>query len=108
MADSPGIAVNLATLSTLVTGTTTVTTTGTTVRITATPTPIRGIWLSADLVVGAVITVGDSSVVGWATGMRGIILTPGNPPVYLPITDLSFLWVDSMADGGKLCYAYHT
>ena len=108
MADSPGQAVNLATLSTLVSGTTTVTTTGTTVQITSTPTPIKGVWLSADIYAGAIMTVGDSAVVGWQTGTKGIVLSPGNPPVYLPIYDLSFLWVDSNTNGGKLAYAYHT
>ena len=108
MSDSPGIGVNLATLSTVVSGTVTVTTTGTTVQLTSTPTPIKGVWLSADLIAGGVMTVGDSGGVGSVSGMKGIILSPGNAPIYLPIYDLSFLWVDSNINGGKLSYAYHT
>lgn len=92
----------------IVSGTKTVTTAGTAVRITATPTTIKGIWVNADLLAGIVVTVGDSSVVGNASGMKGIVLTPGNPPIFLPINDLSLLWVDAQSNGGKLAYLYMT
>lgn len=94
--------------STLVTGTKTVTTAGTPVQVNAASTPIKGVWVNADLLAGTVVTVGDSSVVGNASGMRGLILTPGNPPIFLQITNLNLLWVDAQANGGKLAYTYLT
>lgn len=90
--------------SAIVSGTKTVTTAGTAVRITAAATPIKGVWLNADLLAGIVVTVGDSSVVGNASGMKGVVLTPGNQPIFLPVTDLSLLWVDAVSNGGKLAY----
>lgn len=90
--------------STPVSGTKTVTTAGTAVQITAIATPIKGVWLNADLLAGAVVTVGDSAVVGNASGMRGVVLTPGNPPIFMQVTDLSSLWVDAQSNGGKLAY----
>lgn len=106
MADAGAISVATVFASGIVSGTVTVTTTGTTVQITATSTPIKGVWLSGDIFSGAVMVVGDSAVVGGASGMQGIVITPGNPPIFLQINDLSRLWVDSNTAGGKLCYAY--
>lgn len=107
--DSTGTEVTLPSNATgVVSGTKTVTTAGTAVRITATPTTIKGVWVNADIKQGAIITVGDASVVGNASGMRGVVLTPGNPPIFLAITDLSLLYVDSDTNGGKLAYLYTT
>lgn len=92
----------------VVSGTKTVATAGTAVQVTATPTTIKGVWVNADLIAGIVVTVGDSSVVGNVSGMKGLVLTPGNPPVFLTITDLSLLYVDSQLNGGKLAYLYTT
>ncbi len=107
--DSAGTQINPPSVATgVVSGTKTVTNAGTAVRITATPTTIKGIWVNADLIAGIVVTVGDSSVVGNASGMKGIVLTPGNPPIFLAINALSLLWVDSQTNGGKLAYFYTT
>lgn len=107
--DSSGNELIVPSLATaVVSGTTTVTTAGTAVRITSTPTTIKGIWLNADLIVGIAVTVGDSSVVGNAAGMRGVVLIPGNQPIFLAINDLSLLWVDAQANGGRLSYLYVT
>lgn len=107
--DASGNALTPPSLSTaIVSGTKTVTTAGTAVRITATPTTIKGIWINADLLAGIVVVVGDSSVVGNASGMKGVVLTPGNQPIFLAINDLSLLWVDAQANGGKLAYLYTT
>ena len=105
MVDSSGSQINIPTAATgVVSGTTTVTTAGTAVRITATPTTIKGVWVNADLLAGIVVTVGDASVVGNVSGMKGTVLTPGNPPIFIEITDLSLLYVDAQANGGKLAY----
>ena len=90
----------------IVTGTKTVTTAGTAVQITATPTTIKGVFLSADIIAAIVLSVGDSGVVANVTGQKGIILIPGNDPIFLAVNDLSLLWVDSQTNGGKLSYAY--
>lgn len=92
----------------IVSGTKTVTTAGTAVQVTATPTTIKGVWVSADFLAGIPVVVGDASVVGNVSGLKGAVLMPGNPPIFLDITDLSLLWVDSQTNGGKLSYLYQT
>ena len=105
--DSSGNEVVTESLATgIVSGTKTVTTAGTAVRITASSTPMKGIYLSADIIVGKVIAIGDSGVVANVSGQKGIILIPGNDPVFLKVSDLSLLWIDSQTDGGKLSYCY--
>ncbi len=109
MVDTSGNQINLPTAASgIVSGTKTVTTAGTAVQVTATPTTIKGVWVNADLLAGIVVTVGDSSVKGNGSGMKGIVLTPGNPPQFLQINDLSLLWVDAQSNGGKLAYLYTT
>ena len=108
MADTSPLPVTPVFASGIVSGTVTVTTTGTTVQISSSLLTIRGIWLSGDTFSGAIMTVGDSAVVGWASGMKGVVIVPGNQPVFLPMTELSRLWVDSDTNGGKLSYAYLT
>lgn len=105
--DSSGNEISIPSAGTsIVSGTKTVTTAGTAVQVSAGSVAIKGIWVCADLIVGIVVTVGDSSVVGNATGMKGLVLTPGNPPIFISITNLNTIWVDSQTNGGKLCYAY--
>lgn len=94
--------------STIVSGTKTLTTAGTAVRITATATPCKGVWVCADFLQGATITIGDSAVVGNASGIKGITLFPGSPPIFLAINDLSLLYIDSDTNGAKLAYNYIT
>ena len=89
----------------IVTGSKTVTTAGTAVQITTTATPIGGVWLAADMS-GGPMAVGDSSVLAANNSQQGVILTPGNQSTFVPINDLSLLWVDAQTSGNKLCYAY--
>ena len=106
--DSSGneIGLGLGSGSSIVSGTKTVTTAGTAVQVSASPVPCKGVWVCCDLIVGVVVVVGDSAVVGNASGMKGVILTPGNPPIFLAVTNLNLLWVDAQANGGKLSYLY--
>lgn len=91
----------------IVTGTKTVTTSGSAVQVTTVSTPIAGVWLSGDTEgSGGVIVVGDSSVNAIEGSQQGITIVPGNPSIFLPISNLNLLWVDSASDSGKLCYAY--
>lgn len=92
----------------IVTGTKTVATAGTPVQISAGSVTIKGIWLNADIIAAIPVVVGDSGVVGNVTGMKGIILIPGNDPIFLSISELNTLWVDAANNGGKLAYAYLT
>ena len=89
----------------IVTGTKTVTAAGTCEQVTATSTPIGGVWVAADLGSGP-LTVGDSATKATAGSMQGIVLIPGNPSIFVPIDNLNKLYVDSQTNGHKLCYAY--
>lgn len=89
----------------IITGTKTVTTAGTAVQVTTSATPIGGVWVAADMG-GGPLAVGDSSVLAANSSQQGVILTPGNPSTFIPINDLSLLWVDAQTSGHKLCYAY--
>lgn len=90
----------------IVSGTKTVSTAGSRVQITTTSIPMTGVWLAADTGNTNPVVVGDSSVVAAAGSEQGILLFPGNPPMFLPVTNLNMLWVDSQTNGDKLCYAY--
>ena len=92
----------------IVTGTKTVTTAGTAVRITAVSTPCKLVIISGDTVAGILCAVGDASVVANVSGQKGIVIIPGNDPVFIPINDLSLLYVDAASNGGKIAYAYLT
>lgn len=90
----------------IVSGNTTVTTAGTAVQVTATSTPIPGVWVAADSGNNNGVVVGDSSVVGGDSSMQGIVLTPGNMSIFININNLSLLYVDSETNGDKLVWAY--
>ena len=90
----------------IVSGTTTVTTAGTAVQLTATSTPIPGVWLSGDTGNSDLIVVGDSNVVATAGSQQGIVLIPGNQSIFLAINNLNLLWVDSISNGDELAWAY--
>ena len=90
----------------IVSGTTTVATAGTAVRVTATSTPIPGVWIAADLGNSDVVVVGDSSVVATLGSQQGIILVPGNSSIFLQINNLNLLWVDAVVSGAELTFAY--
>lgn len=90
----------------IVSGTVTIATAGTAQQVTATSTPIPGVWVAADLGNTNPVVVGDSSVVAANGSMQGIVLTPGNNSVFIAINDLSLLYVDSQTNGDELTYAY--
>lgn len=91
--------------SNIVSGKTTVTTALTAVRLSVASVTIKGIWLNASLA-GIVCVVGNSSVVATAGSENGIILIPGNNPVFLEVSELNTLWVDSVSNGGVLAWSY--
>ncbi len=79
---------------------------GTAVQVSATSVPCCDVYLSADIDVGKVLVVGDSTVDATNGNKNGIILIPGNDPVHIRTNDLRNLWVDSDGNGGVLCGNY--
>lgn len=91
----------------IVTGVVTVTTAGTAVRITSTSTPIAGVWVAADAqATASFFAVGDSNVNATLGSQQGIIVIPAQASIFIPVNDLSLLWVDADQNSGDLAYAY--
>lgn len=90
----------------IVSGTTTVTNSGTAVQVTATSTPIAGVWVAGDIGNTDVVVAGDSSVVGTSGSQQGLIIGPAESSIFLPINDLSLLWADAVTNGDKLIWLY--
>ena len=78
----------------------------TTTQITATSTPIGGVWIGADTLNSDIIVVGNSSVTATQTNQAGIILFAGNPSTFIPINNLNLLYMQTIVTGDRLCYAY--
>ena len=91
---------------TIVSGTTTVTTSGTAVRITATSTPIAGVWVGGDIGNAGVVLVGDVNVSATGGTQQGMIIGPAESSKFLAINDLNKLWVDADEDGDKIVWLY--
>jgi hypothetical protein len=54
----------------------------------------------------APIVVGDSSIIAAAGSQRGVVLTPGNPPVMFSVRDVSTIYVNSQQNGDAACFVY--
>ena len=91
---------------TIVSGTTTVTTSGTAVRITATSTPIAGVWVGGDIGNAGVVLVGDVNVSATSGTQQGMIIGPAESSKFLAINNLNKLWVDADEDGDKIVWLY--
>ena len=89
----------------IVTGSITATA-GTAQQLTATSTPIGGVWIGADTGNSDVVVIGNSSVIASQTNQAGIILFAGNPSVFIPVNNLNLLYMDVITTGDRLCYAY--
>jgi hypothetical protein len=85
----------------------TVTTAGTEVQLSTTEVPCEGIILQAlesnTGANGGYIVYGGSDVVAAAASRKGIALAAGES-VFLPVKDVSVVWVDATDDGMKACY----
>jgi hypothetical protein len=81
-----------------------VTSAGTAVQITSTKTPIGGVIIQALPGNTGDVTIGASTVVG-ASGAThiGINLVKGDS-IYLPIRDLSLIWVDAVTTNDAIYY----
>lgn len=72
----------------------------------STPTPCLGVWVSGDISAGQPMSVGDSNVAAGDGSWRGVIVIPGNDPVYLPCDDLSRVYFNSTSSGAVACFTY--
>jgi len=80
---------------------------GTAIQVSTTSVAIAGVWLSGDTEgAGGALVVGDANVSAVEGAQQGIVIIPGNAPIFLPINNLNLLYVDSTANDGRLCYAY--
>lgn len=85
----------------------TVTTAGTAVQLTATSTPCEGIILSAletnTGANGGYIVWGGSDVDGPASTRKGVLLAAGGS-VFIPVKDVSLVWIDGTDNSVKASY----
>ena len=79
---------------------------GTVAHVTSTNIPITGVWVGADLGNTNHIVVGDSSCEATAGSIKGIILIPGNPSIFLPVNNLNLVYYDVVTTGDRICFAY--
>jgi hypothetical protein len=78
---------------------------------TATPlssssTPCLGVWVSGDIAAGQPMSVGDANVAAGAGSWRGVIVVPGNDPVFLPCDDLNRVYFNSESASAVACFTY--
>lgn len=84
----------------------TVTSAGTAVPLVAASTYCFMVLLSADLANTSPIVVGNADVVAALDAQKGVVLTPGNPPVMFLVRDVADIYVDSITDGDSVCFVY--
>lgn len=80
---------------------------------TATPlssgsTPCLGVWVSGDIAAGQPMSVGDSLVGAGSGSWRGVIVIPGNDPVFIPCDDLNKVYFNSESSAAVACFTYFT
>ena len=90
----------------IVSGRKTVTPAGTAVQITTTSIQCFLVLLSADLANTSPIVIGSSNVVAALDSQKGVVLTPGNPPLVFPIRNVSDIYVDVITAGDSVCFVY--
>jgi len=64
------------------------------------------ILLSADLGNTSPVVIGNADVVAANGSQKGVVLTPGNPPVMFLVRDVSSIYVDSQTNGDAVCFVY--
>lgn len=79
---------------------------GTAEKLVATETQCFMVMLSADLGNKAPIVIGNSDVVAANGSMKGVVLTPGNPPAIFSVRDAASIYIDSQQDGDAVCFTY--
>lgn len=79
---------------------------GTATPLSLTSVPCLGVWISGDIAAGQPIAVGDANVAAGAGSWRGVIVIPGNDPVFLPCDNLNRVYFTSESAGAVACYTY--
>jgi len=83
-----------------------VSTAGVAEKIIAASTHCFMVLISADLGNTGPVVVGNADVVAAAGSQKGVVLTPGNPPVMFLVRDVSSIYADSQNDGDAVCFVY--
>ena len=65
-----------------------------------------GVWVSGDIAAGQPMSVGDSNVAAGSGVWRGVIVIPGNDPVFIPCDDLNRVYFNSESAAAVACYTY--
>lgn len=90
----------------IVSGRKTVAAAGTAEKIVAASTHCFRVLISADLANTSPVVVGDADIVAALDSQRGVVLTPGNPPVEFLVRDVSSIYVNSITTGDSICFVY--
>lgn len=68
--------------------------------------PCKGLFVSPDLTAGQPISIGDSNVAAGSGLWRGVILVPGNNPIFVPTDDVSKVYFNSDSASAVACFTY--
>lgn len=79
---------------------------GTATALASSSTPCLGVWVSGDIAAGQPMSVGDSNVAAGAGSWRGVIVIPGNDPVFIPCDDLNRVYFNSESAAAVACFTY--
>lgn len=79
---------------------------GTATALSPTSVPCLGVWISGDIAAGQPMSVGDSNVSAGAGNWRGVIVIPGNDPVFIPCDDLNRVYFNSESASAVACFTY--
>lgn len=90
----------------ILTGRKAITGAGTATPLAAQSTPCVGVWISGDIAAGQPMSVGDSNVGAGAGSWRGVIVIPGNDPVFIPCDDLNRVYFNSESASAVACFTY--
>lgn len=98
--------VHISPYTRILTGRTAITGAGTATPLAASSTPCIGVWVSGDIAAGQPMSVGDSNVNAGAGVWRGVIVIPGNDPVFIPCDDLNKVYFNSESASAVACFTY--
>lgn len=62
--------------------------------------------LTADGGNASPIVIGNADVVAANGSQKGVVLTPGNPPIMFLIKDVSSIYLDVQTNGDAVCFVY--
>lgn len=92
--------------SRIVSGRKTVASAGTAEALVAVDTYCYRVLISADLANTSPVVVGDADIVAALDSQRGIVLTPGNPPLEFLVRNVKDIYVNAITTGDSVCFLY--